>query len=234
MQRYFRRLASDPELRRKQLFAVGLCACYVVGLHLRIPGVGPEWTWRTSATSSLPPLLFSLVGANPTLDTLFALGVLPQLCAALVFPTLVRISPEMQALRRNGAGGRARLHHGKRVATLLIAIALALLFYFQTVATTLRGEPESVSTVAVLVGSLVAGSAAVTWIVERMRAARIESPLTLLVIASLASHVPRAVWMIADSEEAPQTLTFFAGIWLFFIAAVLAASALARRLVRSE
>lgn len=183
-----------------------------------IPGVAAElWTNPGNSGSGLG-VLRDFAGGAATLDTLFALGVLPQLVAATLGFALAKLAP---AIPR--ADDRERLRRGSRFAAPMIALVLAIGFYASSIATSGREltTERVLATGAVLVPSLVAGSMLVTRIVERVRASGIEHGLVWIAIAGATSRLVLALPLVAGSEDALQTSMFLASTWLFGVATVL-------------
>ncbi|MGA7887215.1 MAG: preprotein translocase subunit SecY, partial [Acidobacteriaceae bacterium] len=130
----FANIFRIPDLRRRVLFTAGILAVYRLGAHITTPGVNVEALqnfFNSQAGSSLGLIdLFS--GGNLRSMTVFALGIMPYITAAIIFQLLEVVYEPLAKLAKEGDLGRRKITQWTRYMTVGLgvvqsaAIALSL------------------------------------------------------------------------------------------------------------
>ena len=98
----FKSLFTNPELRKRLLFTLGLLVIYRLGIHVSVPGVNAQ-----ALTESLRQQgggLFDVIdlfsGGALKKFSVFALGITPYITASIVFQLMSAVVPSLEQLQK--------------------------------------------------------------------------------------------------------------------------------------
>src|SRR5207342_661243 len=115
-----------PDLRKKLLFTLGIIVVYRVGTHIPIPGVNYKNVQSCIDTADTNRGLFSLInmfsGGALLQITIFALGIMPYITASIILQLLTVVIPRLEALKKEGSAGTAKITQYTRYLTVALAI----------------------------------------------------------------------------------------------------------------
>jgi preprotein translocase subunit SecY len=218
----FARAFKTPDLRKKLLFTLGIIVVYRVGTHIPIPGVNYKAVQTCVTEASGNQGLFGLVnmfsGGALLQITVFALGIMPYITASIILQLLTVVIPRLEALKKEGQAGTAKITQYTRYLT----VALAILQGTGLVATARSGAlftqcqvanqivpDQSIFTTVVMVITMTAGTACVMWLGELITDRGIGNGMSILMFISIAATFPSALWAIKEQGS-------LAGGWIEF------------------
>jgi len=117
-----------PELRKKIGMTFLLLIVYRVGFKIPLPGVDASKLREIAERlggSGLGALfkLADLVSGGGFLSfTLFSLGIMPYISAAIIFQLLTKVVPKLEEISKEGASGRLKIEQYTKYATILICL----------------------------------------------------------------------------------------------------------------
>ena len=120
-----------PDLRRKLLFVLMIIVIFRAGSQLPAPGVNVANVQQCIdlAASGDNASLYSLVnlfsGGALLQLTVFALGIMPYITASIILQLLVVVIPRLEALKKEGQSGQAKITQYTRYLTLGLAVLQA-------------------------------------------------------------------------------------------------------------
>ncbi|WP_030619907.1 preprotein translocase subunit SecY [Streptomyces sclerotialus] len=210
----FARAFKTPDLRKKLLFTLGIVLVYRLGAHVPVPGVNYSNVEACMKQAGSGSGLFGLVnmfsGGALLKITLFALGIMPYITASIILQLLTVVIPRLEALKKEGQSGQAKITQYTRYLT----VALAILQGTGLVATarsgalfstcTLRNEiiPDpAIFTTITMVIVMTAGTGVVMWLGELITDRGIGNGMSILMFISIASGFPAALWQIKVSGK---------------------------------
>ncbi|MEV0602740.1 MULTISPECIES: preprotein translocase subunit SecY [Streptomyces] len=210
----FARAFKTPDLRKKLLFTLGIVLVYRLGAHVPVPGVNYSNVETCMKQAGSGSGLFGLVnmfsGGALLKITLFALGIMPYITASIILQLLTVVIPRLEALKKEGQSGQAKITQYTRYLT----VALAILQGTGLVATarsgslfstcTLRNEiiPDpAIFTTITMVICMTAGTGVVMWLGELITDRGIGNGMSILMFISIASGFPAALWQIKVSGK---------------------------------
>ena len=101
---------------------------YRIGAHIPVPGINPERLadlFRQNEGTILS--LFNMFsGGALERMSIFALGIMPDISASIIMQLMTAVSPQLEALKKEGEAGRRKISQYTRYGTL--ALALVVLF----------------------------------------------------------------------------------------------------------
>lgn len=210
----FARAFKTPDLRKKLLFTLGIVLVYRLGAHVPVPGVNYSNVEACMKQAGSGSGLFGLVnmfsGGALLKITLFALGIMPYITASIILQLLTVVIPRLEALKKEGQSGQAKITQYTRYLT----VALAVLQGTGLVATarsgalfstcTLRNEiipSDAIFTTITMVICMTAGTGVVMWLGELITDRGIGNGMSILMFISIASGFPAALWQIKVSGK---------------------------------
>ncbi|MCE7078783.1 preprotein translocase subunit SecY [Streptomyces sp. ST2-7A] len=206
----FARAFQTPDLRKKLLFTLGIVVLFRFGAHVPTPGVSYQNVqYCVAQIEDSNAGLFGLVnmfsgGALMQL-TIFALGIMPYITASIILQLLVVVIPRLEALKKEGQAGQAKITQYTRYLT----VALAVLQATGLVATARSGslfagctEPiltdDGMFTVLVMIITLTSATALIMWLGELITDRGIGNGMSMLMFVSIAAGFPGALWSIKN------------------------------------
>lgn len=207
----FARAFKTPDLRKKLLFTLGIIVVYRVGTNVPIPGVDYRNVQTCIDNAEANSGLFGLVnmfsGGALLQITIFALGIMPYITAAIILQLLTVVIPRLEALKKEGQAGTAKITQYTRYLT----VALAILQGTGLVATARSGAlfqgcpvageivpDQSIFVTVTMVITMTAGTAAVMWLGELITDRGIGNGMSILMFISIAATFPSALWAIKE------------------------------------
>jgi preprotein translocase subunit SecY len=188
-----------PELRKKVLFTLGLLALFRLGQVLPSPGVDVVAVRECvgSARGGLFDMVQLLSGGAMLRLSVFALGVMPYITASIVMQLAAVMVPKLEALRKEGQAGQARITQYTRYLTVALAVLNATtIVALARAGQLLPGCPRpllhdpSLPAVTVLVLTMVAGTCVVMWIGELITGRGIGNGMSLLMFTQVVAVFP--------------------------------------------
>ena len=188
-----------PELRRKILFTLGIIALYRVGSFIPCPGVNTEIIEQTVGNAATLGLLNLFSGGALEQFAVFSLGIMPYITSSIIMQLLQGVIPTIERWQKEGEAGQRKITQITRYMTLGIALlqALGLLTVFRSAgaisSSAVPGAPPVGFTYAVVVTTLIAGTALIMWFGELITQRGIGNGMSLLIFASIVARFPIAI-----------------------------------------
>jgi preprotein translocase subunit SecY len=116
---------TTPDLRRKLLFTIGMIAIFRLGSVVPTPGVDVAAinTCFTAAGNTGIYGLINLFSGGALLQlSVFALGIMPYITASIILQLLTVVIPRLEALKKEGQAGQAKITQYTRYLTIGLAV----------------------------------------------------------------------------------------------------------------
>ena len=196
-----------PELRNKILFTLGLLLVYRIGYFVPLPGV--DTTALTQTFGDDNPLqrianTFAMfTGGSLTQSSIFALGIMPYISAAIIFQLLATVVPALEKLQKEGQIGYKKIQEYTRYATVGLALLQSMVlmrFFFGSGAESrvyvdiLEGAWLVFWVVGVL--ALTSGTVFLMWLGEQIDEYGIGNGISLIIAAGIVGQIPGALGIL--------------------------------------
>lgn len=206
----FTRAFRTPDLRKKLLFTLGIIVLFRLGSQIPTPGVSYEKVQLCkdeagSGQSGLFDLVNMFSGGALMQITVFALGIMPYITASIILQLLVVVIPRLEALKKEGQAGQAKITQYTRYLTIALAVLQATglvaaarsgtLFQGCSVAGEVVPDGSMFVTLSMVV-TMTAGTALIMWLGEQITDRGIGNGMSMLMFVSIASGFPGALWAI--------------------------------------
>lgn len=194
-------IAGSKELRNKILITLGLLVVYRLGIHIPVPGVNGEAIsdFFANAQNTLFGLFDMFSGGGLSRLSVFALGIMPYISAAIILELLTVVSPTLERLKKEeGEAGRKKITQYTRYGTVLITlvqgtgIAFGLLKMTSPTGVPVVPEPGLLFVFTTVI-TLTTGTCFIMWLGEQITARGIGNGISLIIFAGIVARIPGAL-----------------------------------------
>ena len=188
-----------PELRKKILFTLAILALYRFGAYVPVPGIPfHEFATAFSDTGVAMTMLDLFTGGALSNFSVFSLGIMPYITASIIMQLMQGVIPAVGRWAREGDTGRRKITQVTRYLTLglglINAVGYLLLFKSPAYGVQFSTEVPELLTDAIIVFTLVAGTAFIMWMGELITQRGIGNGMSLIIFVSIVSRVPSAIF----------------------------------------
>src|SRR3954471_11363962 len=115
--------AKAEELKQRLWFTLGALLIYRVGTYIPLPGIDPHiWQEIFQQKSGGVLDMFNMFsGGSLQRMTILALGIMPYISASIIMQILASMSPQLEAMKKEGEAGRRKLNQYTRYFTIVLA-----------------------------------------------------------------------------------------------------------------
>jgi len=208
----FIRAFRTPDLRKKLLFTVFIIAVFRLGAALPTPGVSEraiQACLGTAKNNSVLQLVNLFSGGALQKLTVFALGIMPYITASIILQLLAVVIPRLEALRKEGQTGQAKITQYTRYLTIGLAIlqstgiiALARSGNLIPGCTASLIPNPSVFTITTMVIIMTAGTAVIMWLGELLTDRGVGNGMSVLIFTQIIAVIPGQMQLIYNQRGA--------------------------------
>ncbi len=197
---------KTPDLRRKLLFVLLIVALFRLGSAIPTPGVDYVKVHELVNSPSMQQGIYGLInlfsGGALLQLSVFALGIMPYITASIILQLLTVVIPRLEALKKEGQSGTAKITQYTRYLTVGLAILQSTGFVALARTGKLLGQNQSlliddkVTTMLIMVITMTAGTGVIMWFGELITDRGIGNGMSILIFVSVISNFPNALWSI--------------------------------------
>ncbi|MBO1927514.1 preprotein translocase subunit SecY [Thiomicrorhabdus sp. 6S2-11] len=215
-------------LKNKILFVLGAIIVYRLGTHIPVPSIDPialAAMFEQQKGTILDMFNMFSGGALERLS-IFALGIMPYISAAIIMQLLTVVSPKLEQLKKEGESGRRKITQYTRQGTVVLAT-------FQALGVAIALESQNINGMPVVIDpgfffkltavvTLVSGTIFLMWLGEQITERGIGNGISLIIFAGIVAGLPSALGGTFEQVNtgALHAITVF--VLLALIAAVIA------------
>src|SRR5579885_349700 len=196
----FENIFRIPDLRKRILFTLGVLAVYRLGAFLPTPGVNTDVLTQLFQQNqgSVLGLIDLFSGGNFRRLTIFALGIMPYITAAIILELMTVAWPYLAQLQKEGALGRKKITEYTRYLTIVLSVlqSLSIAFTLQHQAgpngQALVYRPGLAFTLMTVL-TLTTGSTFIMWLGERITDRGVGNGMSLIIFAGIVVGLPNAI-----------------------------------------
>jgi preprotein translocase subunit SecY len=183
------------DLKRRLLFLLGALVVFRIGAHIPVPGIDPKVLADLfqGQQGGILGMFNMFSGGALKRFTIFALGIMPYISASIIMQLMTSVSPQLDALRKEGESGRRKITQYTRYATVFLA-----LFQAFGISIALQSQPGLVlhpglTFEITAVTSLVTGTMFLMWLGEQITERGLGNGISIIIFAGIAAGLPNAV-----------------------------------------
>jgi len=192
-----------PELRRKILFTIALLGIYRLGFYVPLPGMNQQimadavnkQSTDQGGFGQLATAFAMFTGGNLMQSTIFGLGIMPYISAAIIFQLLTTVVPALEKLQREGDTGRKKIQEYTRYATVGLCLVQAAFWvnYMKRQGYVYPDYKDSIDFFLIGVVGLTTGTVFLMWLGEQIDEYGIGNGISLIIMSGIIARMPNAV-----------------------------------------
>src|ERR687894_1854137 len=214
---------SVPGLRRKLMFTAAILILYRLGCWVPLPGVNREALGSGLDTqgNAITGLFGVFTGGAFNNLSVFALGIMPYITAAIVMQLMTVAIPRLQELAKEGETGQQKITQYTRYFTLVLAFiqSIAMVLFFRSAqagAVLAGGSPIDVFLVIV---TLTTGVMLTMWLGELISQHGLGNGISLIITVSILSQAPNGIRSLFEDGNV-LTMVILALLFILIVAAI--------------
>ena len=196
-------MASNPlatlgklgDLKRRLWFLVGALVVYRIGTYIPVPGIDPSELARVfqKTQGGILDMFNMFSGGALSRFSIFALGIMPYISASIIMQLMTVVSPQLEALKKEGEAGRRKITQYTRYGTVLLAAFQAL-----GISIALESQPGLVLDPGLVfrfmtVTTLMTGTMFLMWLGEQITERGIGNGISMIIFAGIVAGIPHAI-----------------------------------------
>jgi preprotein translocase subunit SecY len=212
-----------PELRQRLMFTAMMIALYRLGAFVPLPGISREAlaTGLQTGQNAITGLFGVFTGGAFNNLSVFSLGIMPYITAAIVMQLMTVAVPRLQELAKEGETGQQKITQYTRYFTLVLAlvqsIALVLFFRSPQAGAVLAGASPIDFFLVIL--TLTTGVMLTMWLGELISQHGLGNGISLLITVSILSQAPRGIRALLEDGNV-LTMVILGILALLIVAAI--------------
>jgi preprotein translocase subunit SecY len=222
-------LATTPKLAKSAAsgfpwnrlwFLLGALVVYRIGAHIPVPGIDPTKLadfYKQNQSGFLGMFNMFSGGALSKL-TIFAVGIMPYISASIIMQLLSIVSPQLEALKKEGETGRRKITQYTRYGTLVLAM-----FYGIGIALGLEKQAGMVLDPGLAfrfttIVTLTTGTMFLMWLGEQITERGLGNGISIIIFGGIAAGLPNALGNLFGLVSSG-SMEWFSAILICLIAA---------------
>jgi preprotein translocase subunit SecY len=206
----FSSLSKSEELKKRIWFTLAALVIYRLGTYIPIPGIDTLALEKFANVNSSGILgwMNGLAGGALGRMAIFALNIMPYVSASIIMQLMTTVSPQLEALKKEGESGRKKINQYTRYGTVILA---ALQAY--GIALGLQGQGGIVANpgpffIASTVITLTGGTLFLMWLGEQITSRGIGNGISLIIFAGIVAGLPSGVAALLELGRTGQLSPF--------------------------
>ena len=183
------------DLKKRLLFLLGALVVFRVGAHIPVPGIDPVRLAELfqGQQGGILGLFNMFSGGALSRFTIFALGIMPYISASIIMQLMTAVSPQLEALRKEGASGQRKITQYTRYGTVFLAM-----FQATGISIALESQPGLVMDPGLLfrfttVTTLLTGTMFLMWLGEQVTERGLGNGISIIIFAGIVAGLPSAI-----------------------------------------
>src|SRR5689334_25117098 len=183
------------DLKKRLLFLLGALIVFRIGAHIPVPGIDPNVlaSFFEGQQGGMLGMFNMFSGGAPRRFTSVALGIMPYISASIIMQLMTAVSPQLDALRKEGESGRRKITQYTRYGTVFLA-----LFQSTGISIMLESQPNLVLEPGLMfrittVTTLVTGTMFLMWLGEQITERGLGNGISIIIFAGIAAGLPNAI-----------------------------------------
>jgi preprotein translocase subunit SecY len=226
----FSSIAKIPELKRRIIFTLLMLAVYRLGCQIPTPGINADALMRFFAAQrgTIFGLFDMFSGGALQRLSVFALGIMPYISAAIIIELLKVVIPAIDKLYKEGEAGQKKIKQYTRYGTIIISAIQGI-----GIAVGLESMGAGAGHASIVlhpgwgfrlmtVLTLTSGTAFIMWLGEMITERGIGNGISLIIFAGIVARMPSAiassVTLVKTGEIMPILMALLAVVMVAVVA----------------
>jgi preprotein translocase subunit SecY len=216
----FSAFAKATDLKNRIWFTLGALVIYRLGTYIPLPGIDSATLQQlmTQNAGGILGMVDMFSGGALGRMTIFALNIMPYISSSIIIQLMTAVSPQLEALKKEGESGRKKLNQYTRYGTVLLAAVQAY-----GIAVGIEGLPGAVTDPGLFfrftsVITLTGGTVFLMWLGEQITARGVGNGISLIIFSGIVARLPSAIAGFLELGRTGAISTFF--IMMFMVGAI--------------
>ena len=195
----FGAIAKATELKKRIWFTLGALVIYRLGTYIPSPGIDPQILEQIFQQHSggILGIFDMFAGGALGRMTIFALNIMPYISASIIMQLLTAVSPQLEALKKEGEAGRKKINQYTRYGTVLLASFQAYGLAVGLESTTGPGgsaviDPGPFFRLTMVI-TLTGGTIFLMWLGEQITQRGVGNGISLIIFSGIVANLPAAL-----------------------------------------
>jgi len=187
------------ELKKRLWFTLGALIVYRLGTFIPLPGIDPtvlEDIFRQNQGGILG-MFDMFAGGALSRMTIFALNIMPYISASIIMQLMTAVSPQLEAMKKEGEVGRKKINQYTRYLTVLIcamqAYGISIGLEGMTSSSGAAVSDPGVYFRFSIVVTLIGGTIFLMWLGEQITARGVGNGISLIIFSGIVANLPQAL-----------------------------------------
>ena len=199
------------ELREKILFTLSMLVVYRIGFWIPLPGVDQssleqyfqQQTGAGGALASVASYVSVFSGGSFSQSTIFGLGIMPYISAAIIFQLLGSVLPALKKLKDEGPTGQQKIQEYTRYTTVGLCLiqGFAWLSFISSQGLVYQQWAANPLWWVTAATTLTAGTIFMMWLGEQIDRFGIGNGVSLIIMAGILTGMPGAIGTVMQNFE---------------------------------
>jgi len=192
------------ELRQRIFFVIMVLVVYRIGTFIPLPGIDVDVMKALFEQNSggILGMVNMFSGGALSRMSLFALGVMPYISAAIIVQLLTAVVPTLEKLKKEGEAGRRKITQYTRYGTLGLGLVQALGVSIALQGQSVGGSPlvfaPGLGFLFIATLTLVSGTMLLVWLGEQITERGVGNGISLIIFAGIVAGLPSAIGGTAE------------------------------------
>ncbi|MDP7456506.1 MAG: preprotein translocase subunit SecY [Alphaproteobacteria bacterium] len=224
----FGAFAKATELKKRIWFTLGALIVYRLGTYIPTPGIDPEALKEifSQQAGGILGMFDMFAGGALSRMTIFALNIMPYISASIIMQLMTAVSPQLDALKKEGEIGRKKINQYTRYGTVFLAAIQAY-----GIAVGLEGMSGASGSAVLESGyffrlttviTLVGGTIFLMWLGEQITQRGIGNGISLIIFAGIVANLPTALASTLELGRTGAISTLLILVLIVLVAVVIA------------
>jgi preprotein translocase subunit SecY len=191
----FATLGKLGDLKRRLWFLVGALVVYRIGTFIPVPGIDPNELAKVfqQTKGGILDMFNMFSGGALSRFSIFALGIMPYISASIIMQLMSVVSPQLEALKKEGEAGRRKITQYTRYGTVVLAL-------FQALGISIALESQQGLVIEpgfafrmITVATLTTGTMFLMWLGEQITERGIGNGISMIIFAGIVAGLPSAI-----------------------------------------
>ncbi len=195
----FGALAKATELKSRIWFTLGALVIYRLGTYIPSPGIDPQILAQIfeQHAGGILGIFNMFAGGAFGRMTILALGIMPYISAAIIMQLMSAVSPQLEALKKEGEAGRKKINQYTRYGTVLLCIFQS---YGLAVGLENMSGPNGSAVIDpglyfrfTTIVTLTGGTIFIMWMGEQITQRGVGNGISLIIFSGIVANLPAAL-----------------------------------------
>ncbi|MDR0942382.1 MAG: preprotein translocase subunit SecY [Holosporales bacterium] len=196
----FSSFKKAQDLKKRILFTLVILIIYRLGTYIPLPNINPAVVseFTRSHAGGLFGVLDMFSGGAIGRMTIFSLNIMPYISASIIVQLLTSMSPQLEALKKEGEAGRRKINQYTRYGTVAlalmqgfgIAVGLERMMGYSGCAVIDPGLLFRFTTMTSLTG----GTLFIMWLGEQISSRGLGNGSSIIIYAGIVANLPSALF----------------------------------------